>query len=89
MRPLRSPQPQVLEDAPDDSRILDQRDHPHRPLALGAFQGIGLVHLADQENNGENNGEKTTGSGLANCIKVPAEGQRIRASSRMEKQDRL
>ena len=42
----RRPQPQVFEDAPDDSRILNQRDHPHRPFALGAFQGISLIDLA-------------------------------------------
>jgi hypothetical protein len=41
-RPRRPPA-QVLEDASDDCRILDQRDDAHRPLALGAFQGIGLI----------------------------------------------
>ena len=39
----RRPQPQVLEDVPDDSRILYQRNDPHRPFALGAFQGIDLI----------------------------------------------
>ena len=43
---------QVLEDAPDDSRILDQRNHPRRPLALGAFQGIGFVDLVDESRPG-------------------------------------
>jgi hypothetical protein len=38
----------VLEDAPDDSRILDQRNDAHRPFALGAFQRIGLVDLANE-----------------------------------------
>ena len=36
---------QVLEDAPDDSCILDQRNNAHRPFALRALQRIGLVHL--------------------------------------------
>jgi len=43
---------EVLEDAPDDSRILDQRNHPHRPRALEAFQGIGFVELAAQPRPG-------------------------------------
>jgi hypothetical protein len=34
--------PQVLEDALHHARILDQRDHPHRPLAPGAFERIGF-----------------------------------------------
>jgi hypothetical protein len=38
----RRPQSEVLEDAPDDSRILDQGNDPHRPLALGALQRIGF-----------------------------------------------
>ncbi len=33
----------MLEDAPHDTRIVDQRDDPHRPLAPGTFQRIGLV----------------------------------------------
>jgi hypothetical protein len=44
-RPRRPPA-QVLEDASDDCRNLDQRDDAHRPAfytsALGAFQGLGL-----------------------------------------------
>ena len=46
-RPRRPPA-QVLADASDDCRILDQRDDAHRPLALGAFQGIGRIDFADQ-----------------------------------------
>jgi len=48
----RRPQSEVIEDAPDDSRILDQSDDPHRPLAPGALQRIGLVDLADQPRPG-------------------------------------
>jgi hypothetical protein len=44
----RRPQSEVLEDAPDDPRILDQRNDPHRSLAPGALQRIGLVDFADQ-----------------------------------------
>ena len=49
--------PQVLQggsraagyqDAPDDRRILDQRNDPHRAPALGALQRIDLLDLADQ-----------------------------------------
>ena len=49
---LRRPHSQVLEDAPNDSRILDQRNDPLQPLALGALQRIDLVDLADQPRPG-------------------------------------
>jgi len=48
----RRPQSEVLEDAPDDSRILDQRNDAHRPVAPGALQRIGLVDLTDQPRPG-------------------------------------
>jgi hypothetical protein len=43
LRHLWRPPSQVLEDPPDDSRILDQRNDAHRPLAFGVLQRIGLV----------------------------------------------
>lgn len=37
---LRRPPPQVLEDAPDDSRILDKRHEVHRAFALRTLRQI-------------------------------------------------
>src|SRR5215831_9318091 len=35
--------PRVLEDAPDDPRIVDRGGYEHRSLAVGALQGIALL----------------------------------------------
>lgn len=48
----RRPQPQALQDAPDDLWILDQRDDPHRPFALGALQRISRASLARAKDRG-------------------------------------
>jgi hypothetical protein len=45
-------QPQVLENAPDDARVVDQGDDWHEPLALRTLQGIGLVDFADEARPG-------------------------------------
>jgi hypothetical protein len=42
----------VLEDVPDDARILDQHDDTHRALARRAPQRIGFVDLADEPDPG-------------------------------------
>jgi len=38
----------VLEDVPHSPRIVDQRNDAHPPVALGAFERIGLVDLANE-----------------------------------------
>ena len=43
---LGLPPPQVFEDAQHDTRIVDQREDAHRPLALGALRGVGFIDLA-------------------------------------------
>ena len=48
LRRLGPPPPPVLDDAPHDTRIVDQGDDPHRPLTLGALQGVGFIDFADQ-----------------------------------------
>ena len=42
----RRAQSWVLKDVLNDSRILDQRNDPHRPLALGALQRIDRAQAA-------------------------------------------
>jgi len=42
----RGPQSEVLEDALNDARILNQGNDPHRPIEPGAFQRISLIDLA-------------------------------------------
>jgi len=54
----RRPQSQVLRDVPDDSRILDQRDDPHLPLARGALQQIGRADIADSPRLGDSCGSR-------------------------------
>ena len=38
----------MLEDAPHDKRIVDQREYAHRAVALRTFEWIGFVDLANQ-----------------------------------------
>ena len=49
---IERPPPQVIEDAPHDTRIVDQGDDPHRPLALWALRGIGFIDFANQPRPG-------------------------------------
>ena len=67
----RRPQSEVIEDAPDDSRILDQSDDPHRPLALGALQRVGLIDLADQPRPGGPCARSSTARGKPSARRFP------------------
>jgi len=49
---LGRPAPQVIEDAPHHGRIVDQRDHAHWVFALGTYERVGLVDLADEPRPG-------------------------------------
>jgi len=46
------PHGQVLQDSDDLIPLLDEGDDPHPPPALGALQGVDLVHLIDQPRPG-------------------------------------
>ena len=49
----RLPEPQVREDRSHHRRILDQRNHPHRALALAAHERVSFVDFADQPRPGQ------------------------------------
>jgi aspartate carbamoyltransferase catalytic subunit len=73
--------PQVLEDAPHHARIVDQRDHLHRPLGPGACERTRRAHHASRPvNRGVEIDSEIANSGRSVILEQVTNGLAVRTA---------